>query len=130
MYYKKNRIPEHLRERFDHFMELKELHATQINSILAIFLLSTSIVMGFCALPYQLSSKKLEILFNKIHKNISSPLKVKDIELSIKLSIGASAYPIDGDNYDDLMKIADTKMYKEKSSRSKSRNTALIEAAL
>lgn len=81
-------------------------------------------------LPCQFNSKNLATLFEKIHKSISSPMKIEGVELSIKLSIGSSVYPVDGDNYDALIKIADTKMYKEKPSHSRSLSVALIEGTL
>lgn len=67
-------------------------------------------------LPYNIQDNKLKSLFEKIQNSILSPMKVKgtNIDLTLSISIGSSTYPEDADNYNELIKIADAKMYKEK----------------
>jgi EAL domain-containing protein (putative c-di-GMP-specific phosphodiesterase class I) len=46
---------------------------------------------------------------------IVQPIQVGETELAISASIGISLYPDDGDNADDLLRHADTALYKAKS---------------
>ncbi|NOR71163.1 MAG: EAL domain-containing protein [Methylomarinum sp.] len=48
---------------------------------------------------------------NKIIESIRNAFKIRDYELHVTISIGISVYPSDGENYEILLKNADTAMY-------------------
>lgn len=50
----------------------------------------------------------------KILRTIGSPYTVGNTEMVITVSIGISMYPVDGDDYEELMAGADTAMYQAK----------------
>jgi len=54
------------------------------------------------------------IVANKIIKCISNPILVNDVELYVTPSIGITMYPSDADNIEQLLKHADTAMYRAK----------------
>ncbi len=62
----------------------------------------------------QLESVESEIL--RVFENFQEPLIVKNIKVDVKLHIGISIYPSDGKNMSELMKKADTALYKAKES--------------
>ncbi|MEH7111307.1 EAL domain-containing protein [Neobacillus niacini] len=49
-----------------------------------------------------------------ILQNLSNPLYIEDFELFVSASIGISSYPTDGESVVDLMKKADTALYRAK----------------
>ncbi|MCK5662852.1 MAG: EAL domain-containing protein, partial [Thiotrichaceae bacterium] len=53
---------------------------------------------------------------NKIIESIRNAFKIRDYELHVTISIGISVYPSDGENYEILLKNADTAMYCAKNS--------------
>lgn len=53
-------------------------------------------------------------VLEKIQQQLSSTFVIDGNELSTSLSIGVAIYPDDGDNYDVLLKNADTAMYQSK----------------
>lgn len=55
------------------------------------------------------------LLANKILEAIIAPIKIHDKELIITVSIGISIFPTDGITPSDILKSADTAMYKAKS---------------
>lgn len=54
------------------------------------------------------------IVANKIIKSIANPILVNDVELYVTPSIGITIFPSDADNIEQLLKHADTAMYRAK----------------
>ena len=50
----------------------------------------------------------------KVEREISQPVDIDDLTLTPACSIGYAIYPRDGDNLNDLLKAADTRMYEIK----------------
>jgi len=67
-------------------------------------------------LTNQCHSGGAEKIANAIIKNISSPFKIKNKNISIGASIGIALYPGDADNIEGLIKVADRAMYSAKDS--------------
>ncbi len=67
-------------------------------------------------LTNQCHSGGAEKIANAIIKNISSPFKIKNKNISIGASIGIAYYPGDADNIENLIKVADRAMYSAKDS--------------
>ncbi|MGO8048472.1 diguanylate cyclase domain-containing protein, partial [Rhizobium johnstonii] len=57
------------------------------------------------------------IVAEKIRQNLSQPLQIEGLTLSISLSIGLAVYPEHGEQSRQLMCHADTAMYKDKKMR-------------
>ncbi len=55
-----------------------------------------------------------QVLARKIIAKLARPFTVKGITVHIGISIGISHYPEDGDDIEDLIKLADTAMYRAK----------------
>lgn len=51
---------------------------------------------------------------NKIIASMRKPFKINDYELHLTISIGISVYPSDGEDFETLLKNADTAMYSAK----------------
>ena len=60
------------------------------------------------------SGENASVLARKILDKFSSPIQIEDRTLHITTSIGISTYPEDARNTQDLIKFADTAMYKSK----------------
>ncbi len=60
-----------------------------------------------------ITAKETEKKVRQIHNAISKLTKVLEIDVSV--SIGVSIYPTNGENLEDLLKVADQKMYIAKS---------------
>ncbi|ARU32722.1 hypothetical protein CAP31_14260 [Sulfuriferula sp. AH1] len=56
------------------------------------------------------------VVAEKILENLAQPFHIEHYELSTSLSIGIAVYPNDGDDFDTLLKKADTAMYQAKES--------------
>lgn len=56
----------------------------------------------------------IETFAKKLSAIISNPMNVEGVTLSVGASIGCASYPSDGDKIDDLIEIADKKMYSDK----------------
>jgi diguanylate cyclase len=50
----------------------------------------------------------------KITAQLSAPYVIDDVLIYLTASIGTSAYPVDGQEYDELLRVADRDMYREK----------------
>ena len=61
--------------------------------------------------------KFLGIAVNKLLALFQEPFEISGKKLSITSSIGAAAFPRDGQNIDELLKTADTAMYRAKNTR-------------
>jgi diguanylate cyclase (GGDEF)-like protein len=61
--------------------------------------------------------KEVETVASKIITHFQVPATVNDHRLEIGISIGASLYPVDGDDVDTLMNKADVAMYQAKHSQ-------------
>jgi diguanylate cyclase (GGDEF)-like protein/PAS domain S-box-containing protein len=57
-----------------------------------------------------------EMVARRILQDVAQPFKLDDLNLSISCSIGVSMYPTDGQTLDELIKQADTAMYRVKES--------------
>lgn len=62
---------------------------------------------------------EIEIIASKYAKIISRPMNVEDATVKVGASIGVAVYPNHGDNVEDLINIADQKMYKFKKTKAK-----------
>jgi len=60
------------------------------------------------------SEDELEFLAEKIQKEIQVSFDIEGNTIDARMSIGAVCSPRDGMNYEDLLKVADHKMYKDK----------------
>jgi diguanylate cyclase (GGDEF)-like protein len=58
--------------------------------------------------------EQLLVLAAKLHKSVSEPIKIGDLELSIRPSIGIATFPDDGSTPESLLKSADVAMYRAK----------------
>ncbi len=56
------------------------------------------------------------IVAQKILKTVSAPYKLEDHDISVTVSVGISVYPEDHTSVTELIKLADTAMYKAKAS--------------
>jgi diguanylate cyclase (GGDEF)-like protein/PAS domain S-box-containing protein len=54
------------------------------------------------------------VIANKIIVVLARPFRIRELELTIGVSVGISLYPLDGDDVETLMKKADAAMYKVK----------------
>ena len=59
-----------------------------------------------------------------IEQSISAPYTVKGEAVTIGASIGASVYPDDGENIDQLIALSDQRMYDNKKARKKTARRA------
>lgn len=50
-------------------------------------------------------------------KSLAEPFVVDDVVINISASVGWAQFPNDGEDYDNLMKVADERMYINKRSR-------------
>lgn len=71
----------------------------------------------YCILVKGLTKVDAENMINKITEVLEQEIMWKDHTLSISGSIGMAAYPEDTDNPKDLIKLADSQMYTQKSER-------------
>ncbi|MBT4080338.1 MAG: EAL domain-containing protein [Gammaproteobacteria bacterium] len=58
----------------------------------------------------------VEMVCDKILKNLAAPYNIDDHEICISATVGAVLYPLDADNEYDLVRYADTAMYHAKES--------------
>jgi diguanylate cyclase len=65
-------------------------------------------------LPSEYSVEDVEVLAQNLVDEINNPFHIKDQELYVTGSIGIAFYPADGTNHVELMKHADTAMYRAK----------------
>ncbi len=69
----------------------------------------------FLLLLDQIDSKDSIATFtDELLERLRTPFEIDGIDLSISCSVGIAIYPHDGNNYDELIKNADTAMYKAK----------------
>ncbi len=67
-------------------------------------------------LPNLSSPDEATQIINRLQSDLDQTISILDYELSLSMSIGIAIYPIHGDTFDDLLKKADTAMYKAKES--------------
>lgn len=60
-------------------------------------------------------------LFAKIRKAVEKPVKYRGNELSVGVSIGYALAPDDGNKMDELLRVADERMYADKNARNAAR---------
>jgi len=63
---------------------------------------------------HSISQERFTILLNRILENINEPIDVNGIPLTVSASLGVSLIPHDGDDYNTIIKHADSAMYKAK----------------
>ena len=69
----------------------------------------------------------VEELLERIRKRVEAPREVDGFLASLRISLGAASFPEDGKTMDELLKLADQRMYQEKNSRTE--KTKLSEKA-
>ena len=57
---------------------------------------------------------EIKIIMEKIYDAFDSRFKIEQIELNVSISIGYAIFPDDADDLDELLNIADKKMYENK----------------
>lgn len=67
-------------------------------------------------LPDTTVSESVPAIAEKILSHLSTPFNIGDYQLSTSASIGIAVYPDDGNDFDTLLKKADTAMYQSKKS--------------
>ncbi len=70
--------------------------------------------IGICARIA--ASQDAAVVANKIITVLARPFRIKELELTMGVSIGISIYPLDGDDAEALLNKADSAMYKVKES--------------
>ncbi len=58
-----------------------------------------------------------ELIQAKIRQRMEDPIRVEDGEVSVRLSVGLAVFPDEGDEASQLLRLADTNMYRDKRSR-------------
>ncbi len=64
--------------------------------------------------PGTMSSAQRELFVDRIKQQIETIFLVSDAEVAIRSSIGVASYPADSVNIEELLRIADMRMYAEK----------------
>lgn len=65
-------------------------------------------------LPEKNDFASLKIVMGRVKQCIEPPMQFKNHTFSCTVSIGGAIYPVDGEDIDALLKIADARMYEEK----------------
>jgi diguanylate cyclase (GGDEF)-like protein len=65
--------------------------------------------------------ERISELFAKIRKAVEKPVKYRGNELSVGVSIGYALAPDDGNKMDQLLRVADARMYEDKNARNAAR---------
>ena len=60
------------------------------------------------------TTDKISLIARKLLKSSSKPFAIENIEIVSSISIGISIYPVDGENYDKLLMMADASMHHAK----------------
>lgn len=60
------------------------------------------------------SESELATIIQRLRDGMKEPLDIEEHDITIRFSIGASVYPDDAEKIDDLLRIADKKMYSDK----------------
>ena len=60
---------------------------------------------------------RVEYYKQLLTKSLAEPFVVDDVVINISASVGWDQFPNDGEDYDNLMKVADERMYINKRSR-------------
>lgn len=60
---------------------------------------------------------RVEYYKQLLTKSLAEPFVVDDVVINISASVGWAQFPNDGEDYDNLMKVADERMYINKRSR-------------
>ena len=77
-------------------------------------------------LPEAGSKKYAELIARNILQKIEQPLEIEKITLSPTASIGIACYPLDGDEYEILLRSADNAMYKAKKQSQKTNCSTVV----
>lgn len=68
----------------------------------------------FAILLHNCSESGMELVIDRVRENVRRPFKVGDNELVAELSIGTAFYPENGSNMSELLRYADSEMYRAK----------------
>jgi diguanylate cyclase (GGDEF)-like protein len=71
----------------------------------------------FIVLLEEVSQDTLESLQQRLRDEIEMPVEFEGLTLRVGVSIGVAIFPDNGANLDDLVKIADRNMYRDKGQR-------------
>jgi len=110
----------HVNDTFGH--EVGDLVLTEVSKRMTSSMRSSDTIarmggdefIGICARIA--SPADAAVIANKIIAALARPLRIRELELNISVSIGITLYPLDGDDVETLMKKADDAMYKVKKS--------------
>ncbi|AHD18319.1 diguanylate cyclase [Thermotoga maritima MSB8] len=68
----------------------------------------------FTILLYDMKEEYLKSLLERILSTFREPVRVENKHLSVTPNIGVARFPEDGENLEELLKVADMRMYKAK----------------
>lgn len=68
-------------------------------------------------MPYMRDVSYVYDVYERIGLEMSEEIKIKNEDLVISLSIGHAVYPDDGEDIDELMRLADKMMYDSKNKK-------------
>jgi diguanylate cyclase (GGDEF)-like protein len=71
----------------------------------------------FAILAIDADRADAELIQAKIRQRMEDPIAVEDGEVSVRLSVGLAVFPDEGDEATQLLRLADTDMYRDKRSR-------------
>lgn len=77
-------------------------------------------------LPEVGSKKHSELIARKILQKIEQPLEIESVTLKPTASIGIVCYPLDGDEYENLLRLADNAMYQAKKQSHETNCSAVV----
>lgn len=115
----------------DGFKEINDTHGheggdrilTNIAQVLQRTIRNTDMVARYGGDEYVIilreikSPKALTLLVEKLRDSIENPIKMGTNSLKVGASLGVAIYPEDGVNLDELLKVADHRMYDNKAHR-------------
>ena len=68
----------------------------------------------FVALLHNCDEAGIEVVLERLLENVRRPFKIGEHTLIADLSVGAAFYPVNGTNLEELMRFADSEMYRAK----------------
>ncbi|HEY8542063.1 MAG TPA: GGDEF domain-containing protein, partial [Pseudothermotoga sp.] len=71
----------------------------------------------FLIMTYDVYSKNMSSLLNRIIHTIEKPIEIYDKTFRLSVQIGVAIFPQDGESLDELIRVADFAMYRAKQKR-------------